>query len=240
MVSDALAVLGDWNATPRDRGRWSPYWLTRKTDLRLHSAGPGLHGDIDFGLVDPSCSVWHIKRTPPPPGTSRSDHDLVSMGIRHGGEILWVGTWNLRYGRDPRTVRGQVVLELSRLNLDILCLQEAADYHQVLDTIPGYRMIAYPAYGKWHNVVLVRDGLQIRRPASVRLSPRGWRLATLGRHSPLWGTAVTVEWLRVLDIHMPPSVNWRRGRIWGPPMRVAAYASAAGRIRAWHRHHSRP
>lgn len=237
-MSLLTVVLGDWNATPADRGRYTPTWIAKRSGLVLAATGPGKHGDIDYALTD--ARVRDKARHPAPGGDSRSDHDVIVYVLGKAPNQLRVATWNVLYGRDPRVVRKQVALVLTQWNLDVLCLQEAADYHTELSKVPGYRMVAFPEPGRWHQVVMVRDGVPVRRPKPVRLSPHGWRLVAGGSHSELWGTHLIVDsWLRVLDIHMPPSVNWRRGVIWGPPMRVAAYAAAAGKIPRWTRRHRR-
>lgn len=162
----------------------------------------------------------------------------MTFVLHNSQRSLVCGTWNVLYGRDTATVRTQVTEVLKRHQLDILCLQEAASYHQVLDTIPGYRMIAFQS-GGGHQVILVRSDLQLRRIRPVQLSPRGWRLVGgRGVHRELWATTVLVDgWLWLANLHLPPSVNWtKRGRIYGPPLRVAAYAAAAGKLVRWARH----
>jgi hypothetical protein len=131
----------------------------------------------------------------------------------------------------------QVKLMLAAVEPDVLCLQEAGDYHPQLRAVAqdrGYRMLAYEGAGRHHQVVLVRRQLTTRRPRCVQLSPFGWPLSDgTGEHAPLFGTSWAVEWLRVVDLHMPPSVNWTRGLIHGPPRKVAAYAAGAGSLLRW-------
>jgi len=38
-----LVLLGDWNATPATRGRWSPHWVARKARLTVHAPRQGTH-----------------------------------------------------------------------------------------------------------------------------------------------------------------------------------------------------
>jgi endonuclease/exonuclease/phosphatase (EEP) superfamily protein YafD len=49
-----LLIAGDRNATPDDRGRWSPWWISRKTGLGLIAPDKATHGKrrvIDFALA---------------------------------------------------------------------------------------------------------------------------------------------------------------------------------------------
>lgn len=201
----------------------------------IRSAGPGRHGDIDYPMGD--CRLTQLMRHQPPAGPSRSDHDVITFEARLEGEpdALVIGTWNLLRDRDPRQVRVQVDHVLRTYEVDVLACQESAQYHAALASLPGYRLVAFEGRGREHNVLLVRERLQVRRPRATRLSPRGWRVVTGGRHAPLYATSCVVSWLRVVCVHQPPSVNWRRGVIQGPPMRVAAYAAASSRLARWAR-----
>jgi len=246
-MTSAVALVGDWNATPEDAGRFSPSWLDATAGLRLVSSGPGRHGDIDYMLAD--CHVSHPRRHEPPrTGGSESDHDIVVFTCYKPGNHakthqLTVATWNLRYGRPPTEVARQLRLVLAAIEPDVLCLQEAADYHsQIRATAQDrrHRVLAYTGRGKEHQVILVRDELPTRRPRLVQLSPLGWPLSTgTGEHAPLYATSWAVDWLRVIDVHLPPSVNWRRGIIYGPARKVAAYVAGMGKLRRWVRNNRR-
>lgn len=229
----ALALIGDWNAGPREAGRWSPAWLAARAGLTVVSAGPGRHGDIDYALVRGCVPASRAVRDEPPAGPTRSDHDVVLVELRErgGGRSLRVGSWNVRFGRPPQMTAAQVSRVLIEHRLDVLVLQEAADYHRELRLIPGYLCVAFDKPGQAHQVIMVRYGNRIAHPQSIRTSPRGWQLVTGGRHRPLYVTSVLVaDWLRVVDVHQPPSVSWRRGVPHGPPMRVGAYVLAIRRL----------
>jgi len=235
-VTTALALVGDWNATPHDRGRYSPQWIARVCGLQLYSAGPGRHGDIDYVLAD--CRVTGEQRHAPPAGASRSDHDVVRFLLHQpdGHGQLELVTWNVEYGRELVAVRNQLRELLTSLQPDIVALQEASDYHAEIRAVAkslGYRWLMYP-HPAAHNVLLVKDGLPTSRPQRVQLSPLGWPLADgTGTHAPLYATSWAVDWLRVADVHMPPNINWRRGVAWGPARKLAAYCAGAAKLSRW-------
>lgn len=239
-MSDALAILGDWNATPHDSGLWSPSWLAGQTGLRIHSAGPGRHGDIDYAMSDAAPGKAHRYAPPGRPGQS-SDHDvvMVTVGDSEGPPApLRLATWNMEFGRQRSTVAGQLGQLLEDHKPDVLALQEAKDYHHVIRTVAahhGYVSLLSEVSGQWHNGLMVREALSPRAPRFVQLSPRGWHLAGAGSadHTPLWATSWLVGWLRVVCVHMPPSVNWSHGVPHGPVMRVAATVAAQRRLRSW-------
>lgn len=232
--SPLLAFVGDWNAQPGDRGRWSPSWLASAVGLRIHSAGKGRHGDIDYAMSE-SSAVDVGRRPPPGPARGASDHDVYRVKL--GG--LVVLSWNMRVGRS--STRAQTDLhELLRALPDVVALQEAADYHHAIRDVArlhAYHVLMSPEPGRWHNVLLVRGDRKVAAGRFVQLSPHGWRLVAGGRHAELWATSWLVDsWLRLVVVHLPPSVNWtKRGRIHGPVMRVAAYVATARKLRRWAR-----
>lgn len=233
-MSKAIALVGDWNATPRDQGRWSPSWVAQRAGLVIHSTGPGRHGDIDYLMTD--AKATHAKRYAPPAGPSRSDHDVVAFTVYGPGPAMTVASWNVKDGRSGAVVHDQVRAVLTLTGADVLALQEASDYHgqlRLLGEQLGYRVLAYPGRGRHHNVLMVRNTLAVARPLCVQLSPRGWDFGRTTDHAELYATSWAVDWLRVVVVHLPPSVNWRRGVIYGPVLRVAAYVAAARRLVGW-------
>lgn len=74
----ALLVAGDWNATPRHRGKFSPYWLARVTKARLVApklATHGRHRVIDFGLIRGARAAANVG------SRYGSDHRLVVITV---------------------------------------------------------------------------------------------------------------------------------------------------------------
>lgn len=70
-----VVLLGDWNATPDDRGLWSPNWLRRKGKARFirPHANTG-HGEIDYALAK---GVFGVVDVAEDGRDGRSDHKLV-------------------------------------------------------------------------------------------------------------------------------------------------------------------
>lgn len=241
-MTNALALVGDWNAAPGDRGRYSPSWVAATGGLRIHSAGPGRHGDIDYVMAD--CPVTAPSRHAPPAGSSRSDHDFVLFTLHNPEDLadtLRLMSWNLEFGRDPDVAQRQLREVLGTHHPDVAVFQEAADYHAQLRQVGsqlGYRMLAYAGAGKHHNVILAKP--PVDRPRAVQLSPLGWPLADgTGTHAPLWATSWAVRWCRVTDVHLPPNVNWTRRVPHGPPRKLAAYVAGAIKLARWARRNRR-
>lgn len=244
-MGHALTFVGDWNI-PADAVGWrTTRWLAERAGMRIHApARPGRHGSIDYGLSD--ARATQVMRHPPPQGASRSDHDYVTYTLnppRGSGEApVKIATWNVRRDRSSAVVAAQVAQLLRTHRPDVLCLQEARQYHAAIRMAGrqvGYRLTASTQPGKWHNVILTSTERESGQPSWVRLSPRGWRVVTGGEHTPLWGTTLRVAWVRVVCVHMPPSVRWVRGLPVGPPMRVAAMVAAVGKLKRWAARHRR-
>lgn len=229
-----LALVGDWNAEPDELGRWSPHWLAASTGMVVSSSGPGRHGDIDYAMAAPPRADTHPTRRPPPgSAVGASDHDVYAANL--GG--LHIVSWNMRYGREPDRAARDLTSIISSQRPDVLALQEAADYHHAIHEVArqlGFVVLASPRPGRWHQVLMVRKALSVDLPRFVQLSPHGWWLVAGGRHRELWATSWLIGGrVRVVDLHLPPSVSWRGGRIRGPVMRVAAYVAAMQKLRRW-------
>lgn len=244
-MTSALALVGDWNAEPHDTGRYSPEWIAAQGGLRIHSTGPGRHGDIDYLMAD--CHVSDPERYESPAGSSRSDHDVVMFTLYDPLDSvseLALASWNVEFGRPAGVVKDQLHRVLRGHLPHVLALQEAADYHPQIRQLGrelGYRVLAYPMLGRHHNVLMVRTQVPCTRPRSVQLSPLGWPLADgTGTHAPLYATSWAASWLRVVDVHMPPNVNWSaRGIPYGPPRKLAAYVAGASKLARWSRRNRR-
>lgn len=72
-----LVMIGDWNNTPQDRGRYSPHWIARKAGMVVVGPGVGTHGDeIDFALVRGAHARAFLL------GKHNSDHHAVGLAVR--------------------------------------------------------------------------------------------------------------------------------------------------------------
>lgn len=73
-----LVIAADWNATPADRGRWTPHWTAQRAQMKLYVPHEGTHGpeDIDY-LMGRGVHVSDIDAH----GTSGSDHHYVTFTV---------------------------------------------------------------------------------------------------------------------------------------------------------------
>lgn len=234
----ALALLGDWNVPAHATGRWTTSWLADRAGLRVQSAGPGRHGDIDYIVSDAHASGAG-RHDPPGPAGSQSDHDVVTITLHdpdNEAPPLRLATWNMERDRSRALVRGQLRQVLAVHQPDVLALQEAKQYHEAIRTVArasGYKVLASEVPGQWHNVLMVREELPTAGPLFVQLAPRGWETVAGPEHTPPTATSWRVSWLRVVCVHMPPSVRWVKGLPVGPPLRVAALVASMRKLRRW-------
>lgn len=70
-------VAGDWNAHPREIGRYSPAWIARNTGWHIHlppQDGPG-HKRLDFPITN--TRLTNLQRH----GTGGSDHPFITYTV---------------------------------------------------------------------------------------------------------------------------------------------------------------
>lgn len=126
-------------------------------------------------------------------------------------KVLSGGFWNLKVGRPPAAVAGEVAALLAEEDLDFLAVAEAWQYDRHLARIVGYDYHSTRGAGPSERDagVLVRHGL----PASgYRLTRThvGWsRRKSPGQHWPRSFPSVKVAGLRVVAVHMPDT-TWER------------------------------
>lgn len=112
-----------------------------------------------------------------------------------------------------------------------LLLQEAAGYLEVLRTIPGYDLLAFPGSpDHGDNAILIRGDVDHGPGWPLDVSGT-WRTVRGGRSHAR--TPLTVElngWLRVCCVHPPPSVRWRAGAPVGPVQRIRVYRTITRRL----------
>lgn len=72
------AVVGDWNATPSIRGRWSPRWVAETTRARVIAPDRPTHGQrvIDYAIVRGLVGTARAE------GRHGSDHRLVVFELK--------------------------------------------------------------------------------------------------------------------------------------------------------------
>ena len=226
-----VLVGGDWNQSPANRGDFSPHWIARRADLRIHAPARGKHGRIDFLMSNTRVPAVRRFRG------GGSDHGLVSFRVRgpEPGQSLHGALWNVERDRGPRR-RHVLARYLARItasrHLDFLLLQEAQQYHRLLSHVRGYQLVARPApTGARQQVILVRDGIRTTQPRFTRMSVHGWRVVTGSRHRPAYTTFVTLDgWIRVASVHETVGVDWRHGRLDGPADRRLSRRGSAVRL----------
>lgn len=226
-----MLVGGDWNQPPSNKGAYSPHWIARRAQLRIHAPARGKHGRIDFLMSDarvPSMTRFR---------GGGSDHGLVSFRVTGSqpGQSLHGALWNVERDRGPQR-QHVLVRYLSRItrtrHLDFLLLQEAQQYHRALAGLRGYQLVAKPGpRGARQQVILVRRGIRTTQPRFTRMSVHGWRVVTGSRHRPAYTTFVTLDgWIRVASVHEAVGVDWRFGRLDGPADRRRSRRGSAIRL----------
>lgn len=142
-------------------------------------------------------------------------------------------SYNCRIGRNPAVVAKTVAHFAKSRRLDFMQLQEISGYHQVLEKIPGDKLITFPG-SKDHGEtgVLVRDGLETSAAQSIE-ADTGWTNVHGNPAQPRAATSVRIgDWLRVASIHAPPGIDWKNGRPVGPEQRVKSYQSLMNKLLA--------
>lgn len=146
--------------------------------------------------------------------------------------VMLGGTFNLRYGRKPVVVKKELHRLTVKHDLDWLCVQEAADYFDVLHEIPSYEYFSTRVYkGGSDAGILVHKR---RTPSKARYDSYGdgWVTVRGGRHSPLTFPRVTIDgWLRVGSVHMPSSTTWGPHGLELPPERKDDYLPLARAVK---------
>lgn len=150
---------------------------------------------------------------------------------------LHIGTWNALRDRRDRIVRGNIhALLRDHPNLHALAVQEAHDYHDVLRRVDGYRLYAIAGHGKDEQAWLVREDVKAGNLRALDLGGDGWTTVTGHHHPKDFALAITLAgWLRAVNLHLPPSVNWPNGEPVGPPERVDDFCCAMARLLQYRR-----
>lgn len=228
------ALGGDFNERAANRGRYSPRWIAEQLHLGVFTPGPR---SIDWLMA--SCPVTDVERV----GDGGSDHHMVIFTVHYpgrGGRALALkgAIWNCERDRDPNKVGVWLDQQIRRHGLDFVLLQEAKQYHDALEEIAGVQVIAYgKPMGAQHNVIVVRDGVDVTEAEAQQMSREGWLLRGWGgddQHAPSYATFATLNgWLHVGSVHEVVAVDWRERRgLWraiGALDRVRARRQAARR-----------
>jgi exonuclease III len=137
------------------------------------------------------------------------------------------GTFNLRYGRPVKAVKGEVEHLLQKHNLDFLCLQEAVDYTKEMRKVAGYDYIYDPkTWSGKESTILVKSTLKQDRVKFHQLGD-GWVTVNGGNHPPTGQAEVRIDgWLFVRSLHLPTPSVWKGGKLIAPAERKDDYIAA--------------
>lgn len=153
------------------------------------------------------------------------------------------GSWNLKVGRKPPQVCEEVIDFLHVEGLDVLTIQECADYVRPLSGIlprMGYQLAwSDKDRSARETAIIYRSALPTRPAQLYRLGGVKWERRPgnrhLGLHPARSAVSVNVCGTRVLSVHMPPGPFGI-----GYPRRHAAYVAAGHKVhrigRHWTRH----
>lgn len=172
-----------------------------------------------------------------------------------------VATWNARrpaskakgetYTRTGADVIEFLLVFLREWQVDVLCLQEVAAYHDALATVAkraGYALLVFDDPGHGDNAIMVRNGVEHGHGYDVDAAPSSYWLTPTGAKS--YGRAPVVAWVDgvglVLCVHRPPSIRWpslrtlAKGPV-GPIRRIATSKAQALQevviLRGWFKRH---
>lgn len=131
---------------------------------------------------------------------------------------LRAATWNLRVGRPPHVVANEVETFLDDHNLDVLCVQEAAQYVGALRRrLRGEFRVLHGrgSRSRRDSAVIVRKGARVRRKRVHRLGGIAWERGKgrPGLHDPRHMTSVNVCGVRFGSVHLPPTPHARTLRL---------------------------
>ncbi len=148
--------------------------------------------------------------------------------LRRSKRRLRVGTFNLLYGRNERVDRDEVIRACDEFNLDVLVVQEAAQYADLLDHIPGYTY-----YVNWRGKISDRQvGILVHYSVPVTgkrflTKGDGWYTEGGAYHGPVTIPIVRIiGGLRIAGWHLPTPTVWKRGKLVGPKERIDDYRAS--------------
>lgn len=151
---------------------------------------------------------------------------------------MYVVAWNIERDRQAAVVRSELNRLLVGWEPAVVVLSEAGGYTRILATLAGYRCVQFDsAPGMRESAILVRDDVPLGHGQSwaARMTWTGWWRVTGkgGMTAPKWAPTILADGVRIVGVHLPPSVKHapRRGELpTGPVRRVAAYRTYVVRL----------
>lgn len=136
-----------------------------------------------------------------------------------------LATFNLKYGRDPEVVAGEVDRLMRKHELTAVAVQEAREYLEQLDALPGTLVAGV------QTAVLVAAGHKVTHAGSEDHGD-GWHTQDGAKHRPGEFTRCTIDgWLRFASTHWPTPSSWPHGVLEAPAERKDDLTALALRCR---------
>lgn len=230
------AFLGDWNESPSNHGTWTTNWLAR--NLRGHVEAPpkGKHGRIDHVVTN--CDVLRHYRI----DGGGSDHGIIVAHIAdpmNSRRRLAIMYWNVERDRNDEE-RKEMYRMISNVirehNIDVVCLQETADYWEGMASFfrgRGWAVVGSPDRIFRHNMIAVRSDHGVKDKENIQLSRHGWFLRSNNSitHAPTGSPFCTVDgWAYIGSIHMVAGVRIEAGKVKGPLLRRRVWRQMMTRL----------
>lgn len=151
---------------------------------------------------------------------------------------MYVIAWNLERDRQAAVIRSELNRLLVGWKPGAVVLAEAGGYARTLATLDGYRVVQFDtAPGQRESAMLVRDDVKLGHGQSwaARMTWTGWWRVTGkgGMTAPKWAPTILADGIRLVGVHLPPSVKHadRRGELpRGQVRRVVAYRTYVRRL----------
>ena len=148
--------------------------------------------------------------------------------------VYRVGTFNLEYGRKIGVVHDEVQIALMQNDLDILILQEAADYFHDLSRIGKYNYYCGNSSVSHRQVgILVKETHHVTGFKALQAGD-GWTTISGAKHGPVATPQLRVNGeLGIKGLHLPTPSLWVKGKLTGPAERIDDLKETMAQVMNW-------